>query len=160
MGKVRTAANTSVRGKGPLLMLVVVLLSPFLLIWGVLYWIWTALLYVSIWLAWGLRGRSVLLVYSDSPLWKEMFETEIWPRLSSVAVPLNWSHRKKWRPSLAVLAFMRFAGNRNFNPAVIVFRPFRRARIFRFHEAFGHFKHGNAEPVERLKRELFEFLEI
>jgi len=34
-------------------------------------------------------------------------------------------------------------------------RPFRRARVFRFYEAFRDYRHGKAEPLEKLEAELF-----
>lgn len=78
-----------------------------------------ALLYLAVWLVWCVRGRYVLLVYSDSPIWRDYFKNEIIPVLDKRAVTLNWSQRKRWRLSLAVLAFRRFGGRREFNPLAV-----------------------------------------
>lgn len=136
-----------------------VLLSPLILVGAILYGLSGLVLYVAIWLGWCLRGRHVLLVYSDSPIWREYIEKEILPRLEGRAVVLNWSERKRWKNSLAVLAFRRFGGWRAFNPLVVVFRPFQFAKVFRFFEPFQEFKHGNSEKVGKMKTELFEALD-
>jgi hypothetical protein len=98
----------------------------------------------------------VLIVYSDSPVWKDYFEEQILPPLAEVSVVLNWSQRKNWKPSLAALAFGHFAGEHDFNPAAFVFRPFHMAERFRFYEAFRDYKHGRTAPVERLRQQLLE----
>ena len=135
-----------------------ILLSPLILVGAVLYGLSGFVLYIAIWLGWCLRGRHVLLVYSDSPIWREYIEKEVLPRFEGRAVVLNWSERKRWKNSLAVLAFRRFGGWRAFNPLAVVFRPFRFAKVFRFFEPFQEFKHGNPAKVEQLKTELFEAL--
>ena len=137
-----------------------ILLSPLILVGAILYGLSGLVLYVAIWLGWCLRGRHVLLVYSDSPIWHEYIEKEILPRLAGRAVVLNWSERKRWKNSLAVLTFRRFGGWRAFNPLVVVFRPFQCAKVFRFFEPFQEFKHGNSEKVEKMKTELFETLNV
>jgi hypothetical protein len=120
----------------------------------------TIILYLWIWMTWGRHGRCVLLVYSNSPVWKDYFEAEILPPLLNIAVVLNWSGRTHWKNSLAVFAFRHFAGDHDFNPIVIVFRPFHSARAFRFYNAFRDFKHGRPEAVEWIRRELFELLHV
>jgi hypothetical protein len=116
-------------------------------------------LHVAVWFCWCARGKYVLLVYSDSPVWEEYVEREIIPRLGDRAVVLNWSARKRWRSSLAVLAFRYFGGWTDFNPLAVVFRPLRLARSFRFYQPFREFKHGKPEAVEKLKQELFEVVD-
>jgi hypothetical protein len=95
-----------------------------------------------------LKGKDMLLVYSD-------MTTQILPLVKERAVVLNWSERKKWpKYSLSVIAFRAIGGRRNFNPLVVYFRPFRHAKLFRFWSAFKDSKHGDIDPVERLRREL------
>ena len=138
-----------------------VLLSPLLILVAVVLYVLSGfVLYVAIWLGWCARGRHVLLVYSDSPIWHEYIENEILPRLEGRAVILNWSERKQWKKSLAVLAFKRFGGWRAFNPLAVVFRPFQFAKVFRFFEPFQDFKHGDPGKVEKMKTELFEALDV
>lgn len=140
------------------LTLFLILLSPLLMIAVLLYFSWGALLYLLIWLRW--QKQFVLFVYSDSPTWKDYIEREILPHIQDRAVILNWSKRKTWKNSLAVLAFRYFGGYRNFNPIGIVFRPFRLVKTYRFFKAFQEFKHGDHNKVHRLKEQLFEVLEI
>ena len=60
---------------------------------------------------------------------------------------MNWSQRKRWRFSIARLAFHHFGGNREFNPIAVVFRPFRRTRTFRFWLPFKELKVGTQRPA-------------
>ena len=81
--------------------------------------------------------------------------TQILPLVKDRAVILNWSERSKWsRWSFRVHVFRSFCGYREFNPLVIIFRPFRRARRFRFWRAFKEWKHGNQQAVSKLREEL------
>jgi len=145
-------------GSKALIALLVISLSPILLIAVLLYVLWGIALYVAIWLTW--KKQFTLFVYSDSPIWKDYIEKEILPHIQDSAVILNWSERRHWKNSLAVLAFRYFGGYRNFNPMALVFRPFHLVRTYRFFEAFKGFKHGNAKKVQKIKEELFENLRI
>ena len=134
--------------------LLLILLSPILIIALFFYLLWGAILYIAIWLTW--RKQRLLFVYSDSPIWKEYIATKVIPKLQKHAVILNWSERKAWKNSLAILAFRYFGGYRNFNPLALVFRPFRFAKDYRFYEAFKEFKHGKSGEVEKVLNELFD----
>ena len=138
--------------------LLAIAISPILILALFLYLLWGAFLYLAIWLTW--TNWRVLFVYSESPIWKEYIEREILPYLQDRAVILNWSERRNWKNSLAVLAFRYFGGYRNFNPIGMVFRPFHFVKIYRFFEAFKEFKHGNTKKVERIKEKFFENLGI
>jgi hypothetical protein len=84
---------------------------------------------------------------------------EIIPLLESRAVVLNWSERRRWpKSSLAVHIFRSFGGGREFNPMVVLFRPFRVAVVLRFWSAFKEWKHGQATAVDSLRRELKLYL--
>jgi hypothetical protein len=135
-----------------LITLLLVILSPLLIIWVSLYFLWGVILYLVIWLS--LKKQFIVFVYSDSPTWKDYIENEIVPYLRDRAVILNWSERRHWKNSLAVLAFRYFGGYRNFNPIGMVFRPFRFVKTYRFFEAFKEFKHGNPQNVEKLRKQL------
>ena len=116
-------------------------------------------LYLLIWLLWLPRGKSVLFVSSDSPNWKEYMSNQVLPLVASRAVILNWSERKNWRRwSLATHFFRAYAGDREFNPMVVAFRPMHRAAFFRFYGPLKHWKHGNSEPVEWLRQELADYV--
>ena len=115
--------------------------------------------YALIWLVWLPKGKDSLVVYSDSPIWRDFMLQEIVPLLGERAIILNWSERKKWRRwSLATVVFRSFAGGREFNPMVMVFQPWSRAKSFRFWSAFKDFKHGDASAVQGLRRELEFYL--
>jgi hypothetical protein len=137
----------------------VVLLSPIWLPLVVLFLfglaVYASALYLAIWLFWLPRGKDVLLVYSDSPIWHDYMVSEVLPLVKERAMVLNWTERNKWSEwPLSVLAFRFFGGSYAFNPMVVVFRPLRRAKTFRFWPAFKEWKHGDREPVEKLRREL------
>lgn len=137
-----------------------VLLLPVLLIVGTMYIVFGALIYLLIWTVWGCRGRDVLVVYSDSPIWHDYMEMEVIEPLGNRAIVLNWSERKTWHRSISVWAFHRFGGHREFNPLVVVIKPFRMAKTFRFFQAFKTFKKGKPGEVDRLKSDLFSFLKM
>jgi hypothetical protein len=132
--------------------LVLLILSPLLIFLILLNWLWGTILYISIWLT--QRKPFVVFVYSDSPIWKDYIKREILPHVQDRAAILNWSERRHWKNSLAVLAFRYFGGYRNFNPLGMVFQPFRVVKTYRFFEAYKEFKHGDPQKVEELKERL------
>jgi hypothetical protein len=116
-------------------------------------------LYLLVWTLWLPRGKDILFVYSDSPIWREYMETQVLPLVRERAVVLNWSERKRWLAwSLGVAVFRHFGGAREFNPLVVLFRPARSARVFRFWLAFKDWKRGYSTPVDRLRQELLSVL--
>ena len=136
---------------------VIVPLLPFLLFGLFLY---RTLLACSLWFFWCPRGINTLLVYSRSPNWEDYIEQNIIPRLPVKTVVLNWSDRREWPWfSLAVRVFRHFGGSENFNPIVIVIRPFRMPLVYRFHGAFLDYKHGKSQPLHDLESELFSTLD-
>src|SRR5437899_1722702 len=95
---------------------VLVVLLPLVVV-GIFVWLLCAeLLQLIVWLTWCPRGRYALLVYSNSPVWQEYFETRVLPALGARAIVLNWSERQQWGFSLAVVLFRFFGGSREFNP--------------------------------------------
>lgn len=134
-------------------------LSPVIIIALTFHLLAGLLLNIAVWCCWCMRGRYVLFVYSDSPIWRDYVENHILPRLGGRAVVLNWSHRSRWRRTLSVLAFRYFGGHRCFNPMALVFRPFRLARHFRFYEAFKEYKHGKPEAVAKMEKDLYDMVD-
>jgi hypothetical protein len=126
----------------------------------VFYLGWAVCLHVLVWSWWCIRGRDVLFVYSDSPIWHDYIEEQILPYLGERAVVLNWSGRRRWRLSLAKMAFYRFGTYRQFNPLAVVFRPLRRSRVFRFWQPFRDFKHGHAQALNKMEKEFFELIGV
>jgi len=142
-----------------LLVLILPLVLPLAAIGFVLFLLHRATLNILIWLLWIPQGRDVLLVYSESPIWRDYMRTQILPLVQERAIVLNWSERKRWpRWSMAKSAFLSFAGGREFNPLVVVFHPYRRAQCFRFFSPFKDWKRGNTEPVERMRQDLLRSL--
>ncbi len=135
---------------------IVLLFLPLILLGFAL---WHFVLLFSIWIFWCAKGRNILFVYSESPNWQEYVEQNYLPRLDTRAVILNWSRRANWRNSLGVLAFRRWGGSRGFNPLGVVFRPFKKTRVFRFHQPFLDFKHGQAEDLKKMETEFFTLVE-
>ena len=139
-------------------------LAPVLLVvvllWLMFFLVSTVCLHIVIWAWWCFRGRDILFVYSDSPIWHDYIEQQILPRLGERAVVLNLSHLTRWRLSLARVAFYYFGGWRAFNPLAVVFRPFRRTRKFRFLQPFRDFKHGHPEALYQMESEFFGLIGV
>ena len=142
-------------------LLIVVLLPiliPLAVCFLILMTIASMVVHLSVWVLWSSRGIRLLFVHSNSPVWQDHIQKEILPRIPQQSIILNWSERKKWRPSLAAMVFHHFGGHRNFNPLGIVVKPFRRAKVFRFHEAFEDFKHGKPDALNKIESEFFTAL--
>jgi hypothetical protein len=135
-----------------LLAIVVVMLAGFV--------VWSTLLHLAIWTWWCLRGRDILVVYSESPIWHDYIEQHVLPLLAGRAVVLNWSRRAEWPPTLARAAFHHFGGSREFNPLVVVFRPLRRTKTFRFWQPFRDFKHGRPDALRTMEGEVFSLIGV
>ena len=145
--------------KGALLVALFPIVLPLALLVLTLYLMHRIALHLLVWALWLPRGKSVLFVYSESPIWQEYMATQILPLVQDRAVVLNWSERGRWpRWSFRVHVFRAFGGDYNFNPMVVLFRPFRSAKVFRFWSAFKDWKRGHPETVERLREELVSSL--
>lgn len=108
---------------------------------------------------WSRRGLRCLVVYSQSPRWEDYIRTRWLSRLEGAAITLNWSERSSWRGNLAVRVFRHFCGQqRNFNPAVVVFRGLEQPYVFRFFYAFQQAAAGRPEYLARLEAEMFKTL--
>jgi hypothetical protein len=138
-----------------LILILLPVIVPFGLFGLLLHFLNKLMVYLLVWLWWLPAGKDVLLVCSDSPVWREYVDTEIFPLVAGRAVVLNWSARHNWpKWSFAVRVFHTFGRGHDFNPMVVLFRPLRKAQIFRFLPAFKDFKHGQTESLEKLRREL------
>lgn len=58
-----------------------------------LFFLYRITLYLLIWTLWLPRGKDILLVYSDSPIWQGYMASEVLPLVQERAVVLNWSQR-------------------------------------------------------------------
>jgi hypothetical protein len=132
---------------------------PLLLVLAICYGVFSASLYLTVWLTWLPRGRHIFFVYSDSPIWHDYLEQHVLPTIRDRAIILNWTQRsgRSWRRSFPVAVFKHFGGWREFNPMGVVFYPFRRARVFRFFQPFRKFKHGEPETLAALQKEFLQY---
>jgi hypothetical protein len=157
-----TRQKTSVArklGNAVLVVLILPIALPLALVALALHFLLRAVLYVLVWLLWIPKGKDVLFVYSDSPIWREYMTSHVLPLVRERAVVLNWSERSKWSPwSLRVSVFRAFGGSREFNPMVVKFQLFRKVKILRYWSAFQDWKRGYTEPVESLNNQLSSML--
>jgi hypothetical protein len=119
------------------------------------------ILYFLVWFLWNGRGKDMLFVNSDSPIWQDYIRQNVLPKIEHRAIILNWSERQRWLAtwSLPALVFKHFIGaHREFNPSAIVFRPFRLHRTFRFWKPFQDWKHGNPATLQKIENEFYFYL--
>ena len=131
-----------------------------LLVEGVARLLFSACLHILIWMWWCRRGRDILFVTSDSPVWHDHIEQHVLAHLGERAVVLNWSHRRNWPFSLARSVFRHFDRQREYCPMAVVFRPFRRTHTFRFWRPFREFKNGRTASLQEMEREFFELIGV
>ena len=142
-------------GTAALIILLLPIVLPLSAIVFFLFLLHRFVLYLLVWIVWLPRGKDILLVYSDSPIWRDYMIQEVLPLVQDRAVLLNWSERSKWRRwAFPVYVFRNFAGGQKYNPVVMLFRPFRRVQIFRFWSAFKDWKHGCTDSVTELRNQL------
>lgn len=145
--------------KVTLVVLLLPIFLPLAVVGLVLHVLNKVAVYLLVWVWWLPRGKDVLYISSDSTIWKAYMEAEIFPLVAERAVVLSWSDRRKWpKWSFAARVFHTFGHGRDFNPMVVLFRPFRRARTFRFLPAFQERKHGDNGAIEQLRRDLMQAL--
>jgi len=129
-----------------------------------------------------------ILVYSNSPNWQAYIEERWLPRIGSRLFVLNWSERSRWKREhpLEASLFRSHLGDREFNPAAIIFvrSPARatyrgwlkavrslepigmlapyppRVAVVRFFKAFRDFKHGREESLRTAEATLWKYLEL
>ena len=156
-----TASPFRTKLKVGLAIAALILLSPILIIVLSAYLLYTLVLHLAIWSIWWPRGKFIMFVYSNSPIWQGYIESRILPKIQKCAIILNWSERNQWAGqfSLAVLALQHFGGYRAFNPLAVVFRPFHRAKVFRFWKPFQDFKHGQSAAIDTLEAEFLEWVD-
>ena len=109
---------------------------------------------------WGSEGKNILLVYSESPNWKDYIEREIIPKLSPYAVSLNYSRRAEWKHKepLEAKVWKQWSGAREFNPMAIVIPDRGKVKTVRFHQAFRDYKHGKDHLLRQKEAELLSLI--
>ncbi len=108
----------------------------------------------------GSVGKRILLVYSDSPNWKEYIDNNWIPILYEYSVILNWAERSKWgnNASLEVQVFRHWKTEKEYNPMAILFPIKGKIKIIRFFKAFRDYKHGKQSQLKSLEKDLFNFI--
>ena len=126
-----------------------------------LYWLYGKMLLLTAWCRLGKSKICGVLVYSDSPNWKDYIENNWLLDHQDRFVILNYSHRKRWTRSFPVLLYKHFCGGRtNYNPAIVFLRGLRRPLVFRFFYAFRSYKHGDDQALKKLENRLFAELGV
>jgi hypothetical protein len=102
-------------------------------------------------------GRDVLVVYTDSPHWKEYIETRWLPRWGDRVIAFDRS--KPWSADLPEARLWRaVAGSVEHTPVVIVVPPHGEVRIVRFFLAFRDYKHGKDARLREAEARLARIL--
>lgn len=98
-------------------------------------------------------GRDLLLVYTDSPHWKEYIESKWVARWRGRTVTLNRSHPWSRKQPEAAL-WLAVAGITDHTPMAIVVPPRGKIRVITFFAAFRDFKHGKEQRLRAAEQEL------
>jgi len=144
----------------PLLLVIIVVALPFLLTGQLLDRHRRGRLRRQFHARWGAAGKRGVLVYSNSPHWQRYIEGEWLPQLEPHVVVLNWSERRQW-PILHPLEgeiVRRYLGDREFNPAAVIFPAEGEPRVMRFWQPFRDLRHGEDAALRRAESELFALL--
>ena len=141
---------------GILIVCLVVVLAPFLLLYGLWRFLYGVWLKVRFHFKWGKKGKNIIFVYSESPNWQEYIEKNIFPKLESNYLQLNWSERSKWKKQkpLEARIFYHWGGDSEFNPMAIVFSKTWKIKTIRFFQAFKDYKHGKDSLLRQREEEL------
>ena len=134
------------------------LLMPLLLLYALVWLLCSSIIYLSVlvlvWLTWSPRGVSMLTVYSNSPHWQDYFEKGVLPSVKHESKVLNWSDRSTWPITFKTIVFAVFKGEKEYNPMIVLFTPFRWPKTLRFYQAFRDARHGREAPLRDLENEL------
>jgi hypothetical protein len=105
---------------------------------------------------WGVQGKDLLIVYSNSPNWQSYIESVWLPRWGERAVLLNWSERARWTEDAPpeVELFRRVGGRTEFNPLAVVVPRRGPVRVIRFWRAFRDFKHDREDTLRSAEEQL------
>ena len=136
--------------------LLLLILSPIILIYVLLVDLPLRVIFLLMALT---NKKSIIFVYSESPIWKTYLENNILPMISEHAIILNWSERNQWkRNDWAVRAFHHWGGEQDFNPLAIVFCNFFKVKTIRFYRPFLDYKHGKEQPLRETVSKLFDLM--
>jgi hypothetical protein len=137
------------------------ILLPALLVFGLYRWTKGGVLRRKFRREYRAQGKVGVLVYSESPHWKEHIEADILPRIADRVVVLNWSLRAEWKrhKPLEVQVFEHWGGSREFNPMAIIFPARGRVKTIRLWQAFIELKHGKTNRLRNEQARLFDAID-
>ncbi len=98
-------------------------------------------------------GKDLLVVYTDSPHWKDHVESQWVVRWPNRIVTLNRSRPWSRKQPEAVL-WLAVAGIREHTPLAVVILRRGKLRVIRFFEAFQESKHGRRARLQAAEQEL------
>ena len=105
----------------------------------------------------GVAGKDVLIVYSNSPHWGEYIESHWVARWGERAVMFNRS--RPWSAEQIEARLWRaWAGGAEHTPVAIVVPASGRTRVVRFWRAFRDRKHGDVAKLRAAEEELARML--
>ena len=134
----------------------IILLIPWAIVVGLGFIVYSSLMMMLIRCVCIYRGRYILFVHSNSPVWQDYIARNILPRLPPDTVLLNWSDHLKWKWfSFPVRVFRFYGRDTEFNPMGMVGTGLRGVQIFRFWQPFRDFKHGNENPLKEMEAAFF-----
>ncbi len=148
----------------PLAAVLIVICTPIVLLcvslWMLGSFLIRLLLLLIVWISWTPRGISMLIVYSNSPYWQDYFEKGLLPLVGHKCKTLNWSERKAWplESTFRRGVFGLFRGEKEYNPLILFFRPFRWPTKLRFYQPFRDARHGKYGPLCDTENELAVWL--
>ena len=112
------------------IVLLLPVILPLAIVGMVLHVLNTLFVYLLVWAWWLPRGKDVLYVSSDSPIWKEYMETEVFPLVAQRAKVLNWSARKMAEVVFRCSSFPLFWPWARFQPHGRIISPFSPCKDF------------------------------
>jgi len=100
-------------------------------------------------------GKDLLIVYTDSPHWKDHVESQWVARWPKRIVTLNRS--RPWaRKAPEAALWLAVAGIREHTPLAVVIPRRGKLRVIRFFKAFQESKHGHPARLEAAEQDLEE----
>ena len=125
------------------------------------YWLYGRILLLTSLIAFHKKRIRGVLIWSNSPNWKDYIEKNWQPKIGDRLIILNWSEKERWGKSLPARLFHHFCGTQeNYYPSIILFRGLRRPLVYRFFFAFRDYKHGDEKALKGLESHLFRKLEL
>lgn len=109
---------------------------------------------------WFPQNKVALLVYSDSPNWKEYIDKNWIPKIGNRVTTLNWSESNQpgKEKSLESKIHLRFSPPKGYVPMIIFFNKKGPPQVISFHKAFLNFKHEKDYLLKKKEKQLFELL--